>query len=352
MSDGLEIRAIGPDTDAERDALVRAAPIGTLFHESVWRNVTTRVLGAASRELGAFQGDRLVGVLPVMKVRSLPTGCNWVSIPYAVYGGPVALDDDDGSVSRALLAEAERGARADGVKRLELRTIDPAPGTEDWADSTLYSTFVRDLPASPEDVLTQMPKKARAEARKARKKHGLALVEGRWYVEDLYRLFLLNKRSLGSPALPPRFFRELLAALGDRVHVHLVHKDREPVSAVMSFADGDTLIAYYSGTAAGADRAVSASNFMYMALQEWAVERGFRRFDFCRSRCDSGAHSFKVHQGFEPTPMHYRYRLFGATDLPKLTPSNPRTRVLRETWAKLPLFVVERLSPTLSRYLA
>lgn len=349
MTADLEIRALAPDTDEERDALVRSSAAGTLFHESVWRDVVGRVLGATSRELGAFRDGRLVGVLPVMKVRSLPVGCNWVSVPYAVYGGPVCADAD---TSRALLAEAERGARADGVKRLELRTIEPAAGTEDWAESTLYSTFLRDLPEAPEGVLAGMPKKARAEARKARKKHGLELVQGRWYVEDLYRLFLLNKRSLGSPALPPRLFRELLDALGERVHVHLVHKDREPVSAVMSFEDGDTLIAYYSGTAAGADRAVSASNFMYMALQEWAVERGFRRFDFCRSRSDSGAQRFKVHQGFEPTPMHYRYRLFGATDLPKLTPSNPRTKMLRETWSKLPLWLVERLGPTLSRYLA
>ena len=73
--------------------------------------------------------------------------------------------------------------------------------------------------------------------------------------------------------------------------------------------DGDTLIAYYAGTQPGADRTVSASNFMYMALQEWAVERGFRRFDFCRSRVGSGAFDFKRHQGFEPTQLHYCYHL-------------------------------------------
>jgi len=349
MSGDVEIRPLGTEDDEARDALVRSEAAGTLFHESVWRDVVRDVLGAVPRELGAWRGDELVGVLPVMRTRSLPTGSNWVSIPYGVYGGPVGGGD---ATARALLAEAERAARADGAKRIELRTIEPAAGTEEWAESTLYSTFVRDLPATPEEVLAQMPKKARAEARKARTKHGLDLVEGRWYVEDLYRLFLQNKRSLGSPALPPRLFRALMQALGPRVFVHLVHQDRAPVSAVMSFADGDTLIAYYSGTAAGADRTVSASNFMYMALQEWAVEQGFTRFDFCRSRGDSGAHRFKVHQGFEPTTMHYRYRLFGKAELPSFTPSNPRTKVLRETWAKLPLFVVERLSPTLSRYLA
>jgi FemAB-related protein (PEP-CTERM system-associated) len=349
MRAGFEIRRLGPEHDEARDAFVGAAPSGTVFHASTWQRVVAEVLGAVPRGLGAFAGDDLVGVLPLMRVRSLPFGCNWVSVPYSVYGGPLANDE---AVTRALIQEAERGARADGVKRLELRTVEAPPGTEDWARSELYSTFMRDLPDTPEGVLAQMPKKSRAEARKARTKHGLAVAEGPWYVEDLYRLFLENKRVLGSPALPPRLFRHLIAAFGERVFVHLVHKDRTPVSAVMSFADGDTLIAYYSGTAPGADRELSASNFMYMALQEWAVERGFKRFDFCRSRGDSGAYRFKVHQGFEPTQMHYSYRLIGAQELPKLTPSNPRTKLLRDTWSKLPRFVVEGISPTLSRYLA
>jgi FemAB-related protein (PEP-CTERM system-associated) len=349
MSAGLEIRALHREHDGQRDALARTRPDGTLFHESVWERVVADVLGAEPRDLGAFRGDELVGFLPLMRTRRLPVGHNWISMPYAVYGGPLASEPD---VVRALVAQASAGARAEGVKRMELRTIAPPAGTEGWPVSALYATFVKDLPGTVDGVLSGMPKKARAEARKARTKHGLALVEGRWYIEDLYRLFVENKRALGSPALPAVLFRRLLAELGERAFVHLVHRDRTPISAVMSFAQGDTLIAYYSGTAPGADRELSASNFMYMALQEWAVERGFRRFDFCRSRTDSGAFQFKLHQGFEPTHMNYVYDLVGTRSLPSFTPSNPRTQVLRDAWGKLPLPLVEWLSPTLSRYLA
>ena len=106
-----------------------------------------------------------------------------------------------------------------------------------------------------------------------------------------------------------------------------------------------------AGTRTGADRAVSASNFMYMALQEWAVERGFRVFDFCRSRADSGAFQFKKHQGFEPVPLHYRYALVRDKDTPSFTPSNPKTRVLRSAWSHLPLWLARRLSATLARFI-
>jgi len=237
-----------------------------------------------------------------------------------------------------------------GVRYLELRYLDD-PGLE-LPGSELYWTFLRELPTDPAAVLSAMPKKSRAEARKARNRHGLELSQGRWYVEDLYRLFLLNKHTLGSPALPPAHFHRLCDELQDDVFVHLVHREKEPLAAVMSFAFGDTLIAYYAGTAPQADRAYSASNFMYMALQEWAVERGFRVFDFSRSRGDSGAFRFKVHQGFEPRQLNYRYHLVRGAALPSFTPSNPKTALLRKTWSRLPLGVARRLSGRLSRYLA
>jgi predicted N-acyltransferase len=165
-------------------------------------------------------------------------------------------------------------------------------------------------------------------------------------------MFLKNKHQLGSPALPARHFQELLVEFGKDVRVHLVRRGREPLAAVMSFLDRETLIAYYSGTEEGADREYSASNFMYLALQEWAVEHGFKRFDFGRSRRDAGAFKFKEHQGFEPLPLHYRYHLVQDRRLPAFTPSNPKTRVLRETWSRLPAWAVRRLSDRFSPYLA
>jgi predicted N-acyltransferase len=217
--------------------------------------------------------------------------------------------------------------------------------------STLYCTFVRDLPADPAQVLARMPKKARAEARKAREKHGLELSQGHWYTDDLQRMFLLNKRELGSPGLPAAHFRAILEQFERGVFVHLVRQGGTPLAAVMSFAFQGTLIAYYAGAQPGADRSVSASNFMYMALQEWAVERGFQRFDFCRSRVDSGAFEFKRHQGFEPTPLHYGYHLVRRRSLPSFTPSNPRTAVLRSAWSRMPLWLASSLSERLARYL-
>ncbi len=348
--------------DVARDLFVRSHSRGSFFHLSGWQKVVERVFRHERKDLlawssGVGEERRVVGVLPLMKSPRLLGGRNLISVPFAVYGGPIGATPE---IEAALMSAADKLGRRMRAGRVEIRSRGPlafegtptrALAPKDIAEGNLYVTFEHELPSKVEEVLAGMPKKARAEARKARKTHGLELSQGRWFVDDLFRLFLRNKHNLGSPCMPPRLFKEMLNEFGPDAEVHLVRRGKEALAAVMTFAYGDTLLAYYAGTAEGADRQYSASNFMYMALQEWAVERGFKRFDFGRSRKDSGAMSFKTRQGFEAESLCYRYLLIMDKGLPSFTPSNPKTAVLRDTWAKLPAPVVLWLSSHIARYL-
>ena len=346
MTAEIEVRLATAADDAARDTFVRAMPKATFFHLSGWRDVVARVFGHSPMDLVAVDGGAIVGVLPLMACRGLRGGRALISMPYAVYGGPVGVTPE---VERALFDAAERRAIDLGVKRLELRCLDD-PGLE-VPRSDLYATFIKTLPARAEDVLPGMPKKARADARKARQEHELVLEEGRWFVADLVRLFHRNKRSLGSPAMPARWFAELLTQFGDDATVHIVRRKGEPLAAVMSFLFRDTVLAYHSGTGEDVDRNFKASAFMYLALQEWSIGEGYKVFDFGRSRKDSGPFHFKEHQGFEPRDLHYRYRLVKDRETPSLNPSNPKTKVLRDTWSKMPLWLTTALSTPAAKYL-
>lgn len=342
----VEVRASVRADDDARDRFVRSHPRGTLFHLAGWRRAVETAFGHPPRDLLAFRGSELVGVLPLMRCSGLLGGAHLISMPYGVYGGPLGVAHDD---ERALVDAAGALAVRERVGRLELRCLED-PGL-DLVASDRYATFIHPLPEKPADVMTRMPKRARAEVRKAIEKHGLEISEGAQYLPNLVDLFHASKQHLGSPGLPRRWFQALIDELPGQVFVHLVRRGSEPIAATMSFVHGDTFIFYYIGTTADGNRSYNVTNYLCTRLQELSIERGLKRFDLGRSRTDSGSFSFKVHQGFTHTPLAYRYKLVKSKGLPTFTPSNPRTKLLRDTWAKMPPWLTRALSDRLSRYL-
>lgn len=101
-------------------------------------------------------------------------------------------------------------------------------------------------------------------------------------------------------------------------------------------------MAYYSGALDEANK-VSANNLMYAASMEWAVEQGLKRFDFGRSRKDTGAYAFKKHMGFEPQDLHYAFVLRNGAEIPEINASNPKYRVAQSLFRHLPTFAAEKL---------
>lgn len=341
-----EIRTFRIEDDAERDAYVNAHADGSFFHLSGWRKAVKDAFRHQPRDLLAWRDGRIVGCLPLMRCAKLGGGSHLISAPYGVYGGPIGDARED---VLALTEEAKRIAEELGVGRLELRCEkDLELGLE---DSDLYVTYVTELPAEQDEVLARMPKRARAEVRKARDRHGLTLSEGHRYMDDLIRMFHTSKHALGSPGLPAKWYRALERHLGDNLVLHMAEREGEPLACLMSFIFRDTIMVYYIGVAPGANREYSATGFACAGIQQWAIEKGLRYYDLGRSRKDSGASKFKKNQGLEAAPLHYAYHLVKSEGKPSFNPSNPRTEILQKTWRKMPLWLARGLSSPIARYL-
>ena len=111
----LTVEILSPDDAAAVaawDAYVLAAPQATFFHRAGWQRVLQDVFRHGTHFLRAVRGGRIVGVLPLAHVRSLLFGSSLASLPFAVYGGVVA---DDEEAATALDVEAQRLARQLGV---------------------------------------------------------------------------------------------------------------------------------------------------------------------------------------------------------------------------------------------
>ncbi|MEP6573345.1 MAG: FemAB-like protein, partial [Gemmatimonadota bacterium] len=77
-------------TASEWDAFVRAQTAWTHFHLAGWRHIYEEVFGHEYIALEARSAEgSIVGVLPLVRVRSLVFGHYLVSMPFVNYGGPL-----------------------------------------------------------------------------------------------------------------------------------------------------------------------------------------------------------------------------------------------------------------------
>jgi lipid II:glycine glycyltransferase (peptidoglycan interpeptide bridge formation enzyme) len=88
---------------------------------------------------------------------------------------------------------------------------------------------------------------------------------------------------------------------------------------------------------------------MYWEVMRKACERGYRKFDFGRSKIGTGSYAFKRNWGFRPTPLVYQFRLAPGTSIPDLNPLNPKLRMFIAVWKRLPFAVATRLGPSIVR---
>jgi len=341
----MRVETLTAGREVAWDRFVQADPHGSPFHTAGWMRAVRDAFGHAPHYLLARRGEEILGVLPLFLARSWILGRVLVSTPYGVYGGVLGSDAE---ARAALLEEARRLGTRERVRFVDLRH---RHATEfDLPQTDLYVTFAKALPQTPEACLRELPRKARAAARKAIDRFGLRGEAGWGVLDEFHRMFVWNKRHLGSPAIPRIFFLRLSQEFRDRALLWTIRHDGALTAGVFTFTWGDQLLPYFSG---GFERfeAMQVNNFLYLSLMQHGVREGFRVFDFGRSRRDSGSFRFKRHQGFEPEPMHYQYVLLGQREIPRVNPSNPRYDGVRALWSRLPLPLVRFVGGRIIRHL-
>jgi FemAB-related protein (PEP-CTERM system-associated) len=243
--------------------------------------------------------------------------------------------------------EAERIANELRIEHLEMRNVSPVHA--DWPRQDLYVTFRKPIFEDVEANMLAIPRKQRAMVRKGMKSGLRGELDVR--VDRFFRLFADNVHRHGTPALPKRYFELLLEIFKSRCEILTVVDTRgRPLSSVLSFRFRDEILPYYAGDTAEA-RELAANDFKYWEVMRRACAAGCRIFDYGRSKKGTGSYAFKKNWGFEPTPLHYEYRLYHRNDVPQNNPSNPRYRALITLWRRLPLKLATRVGPYIVRNL-
>lgn len=345
----IGIRAAMLDDAGERariDAYVRAHPDATPFHLTGWNVAVARGCGQRAHYLVAEDaGGAIAGVLPLTEIASPLFGRAMVSAGFGVGGGILA----DGGAGIAALADAGWTlAEARRCPTMELRG-GPVPGPEWQVDDETYLSFIKYLSNGDEAELQAVPRKQRAEVRKALA-NPLDISIGRddSDVRVHYAVYAESVRNLGTPVFPARLFRAVLAEFGEAADVLVVRHGQTPVASVLSLYMNGSVYPYWGGGTAAA-RGLRANDAMYFALMRHARARGCTRFDFGRSKAGTGPAAFKKNWGFEGVPLRYAKRAATGQEARDINPLSPKYRAMVALWQRLPLPLANLAGPWIAR---
>ena len=138
--------------------ILAGAEGATFCHLPGWRWVMEEIMGHEYLFLSARSRDgKLLGGLPLVRMRSPIFGHHLVSLPFLNYGGPLGAD-----AVRTLAEEAKRLALASGAHRLVLRNRTPlSVGLDPGRDKVMVRMELSD---DPEVLWTQcLPAKLRSQ---------------------------------------------------------------------------------------------------------------------------------------------------------------------------------------------
>ncbi len=250
-------------------------------------------------------------------------------------------------LAQVLESAAERLAQELGAEHLEFRNVNARHA--DWPRQDVYVSFRKAILPNVNANLMAIPRKQRAMVRKGAKVGLTAQIDSD--VDRFFDLYASNVHRHGTPALPKRYFEVLKKTFEEDCEALIVIDGQGvPVSGVLAFYFRDEVLPYYAGDTLAA-RNLAANDFKYWELMRRACERGYRVFDYGRSKRGTGSFDFKKNWGFEPIPLSYEYRLFARQGVPQNNPMNPKYRAFIRLWRLLPIRIANRLGPYVVRNL-
>ena len=326
------------------DRFVFGNPEASFFHRAGWQQIIEQVFRHRTFFLYTEEDGKITGVLPLAHVNSWLFGNSLAGLPFAVYGGAVS---DSQAADQALEQEAQALAIQLGVTHLELRNVRRRHA--DWPLQDLYVTFRKEILPQEEANMLAIPRKQRAMVRKGIKNGLLAQIDTG--IDRFFALYADNMHRHGTPAMPKRYFQALLSTFGADCEILTISSPQgQPLSSVLSFYFRDEVLPYYAGDDETA-RDLAANDFKYWELMRRACARGFKVFDYGRSKQGTGSYSFKKNWGFEPKPLSYEYCLYRRDEVPQNNPSNAKYRLLIGAWRRMPIGLVNWLGPFVVRNL-
>ena len=323
----------------EWNTYVEKNPAASIYHRAEWREVIRQTYGHESFYFVARDTDKnIVGILPLIRLSSHLFGNFLVSMPYFMEGGAIA---DHPDIEHILIQHADHYATSRGVDHIEYRDDTPRSELPVRHDKV---NMILALPCSHTELWLGFTSKLRAQIKRSKRENPKIRFGGKEYLDDFYTVYAHNMRDLGSPPHSKEFIRNILDNFTHNSWIIVLYMNNRPVAAGFLIGDGETLNIPLASTIREVNP-LSINMLMYSEVLKYAIQKGFRYFDFGRSTKDAGTFRFKQQWGAQPKQLYWHYGLVKRGEVPLLSPANPKYALMINIWKRLPVKLTQWLGP-------
>lgn len=345
MVNDLEIRKLPPATPLRVPGSLSVRAAFTALDS--WTRLVKEIYGYETHRFEAIQDNEVIGILALTHVRHPIFGNYLATSPFGSFGGfafsSIAMRDQ-------LLEEAQKLADALKVEYAVVRFIeDNNTPSSPWMQNPIYSTYLVDLPSSPEELLKEFGRQHRKHTRQSLRK-GFKVIFGHLeLLDETYEALARSMHELGSPYHSKNYVQTMASLLGDNLEFVMIKDAKDSLV-------GGAVLVYHGTTATNLHanilhkyRSEYAGECLYWNILEHYCQRGIKVCDMGRSLNGSGNETFKMKWKPRKVPLAYWYYLPKGGHIPELNQKSPKFQFAIWAWKRMPGFAVRMLGPHLIR---
>jgi len=265
-------------------------------------------------------------------------------MPYFNYGGAIA---DHPEIENLLMTKAASFGASIGVEHIEFRDTIARKGYPARTDKV---NMILPLPSDKQVLWDRFSPKVRSQIKRPQRENPIIHRGREDLLDHFYQVFARNMRDLGTPVYGKSLVGNILKRFPEKSSIISVTLKGKPVAAAFLLGHNAILEIPWASTNRSFNH-LGVNMLMYWEVLCFAIEKGYKYFDFGRSSKDSGTFKFKQQWGALPRQSYWHYWLSAGSSLPSLNPNNPKYRFAIAAWKHLPISISKLLGPMIVKNL-
>lgn len=307
----MTVYKIDPIKDRRWSEFLDKHPDASIFHTSGWLDALQRTYGYEPVVFTTSPPEtELRNGLAFCRITTWLTRHRLVSLPFSDHCAPLV---ENSAELTSLLTSLPREMEKDHWSYIEIRAGDlHLPSLAGFEKAKAFAFHKLDLRPSMDDLYRSFHKDCVQRKIQRAEREGLVYEEGREdsLLRKFYHLLLITRRKHRLAPQPARWFRNLIACLGDSVKIRVASKDGRPIASILTLRHKQVLVYKYGCSDHRFNNLGGTQLLMWKAIQE-AKNEQLCEFDMGRSDCDNpGLIAFKDRWGAARSTLFYlRYPL-------------------------------------------